>query len=60
MKHLYAGGFGLIIGVALVFWAEPDTNAGAVFIVVGATIACFVVAGILTFVGRLFAKRQVP
>jgi hypothetical protein len=39
----FAAAIGFILGVIAVFWVRPDTNAGAVFIVITVTLICFVV-----------------
>jgi hypothetical protein len=41
----FAAAIGFILGVIAVFWVRPDTNAGAVFIVLIVTLICFVVGG---------------
>lgn len=50
----FAVAIGLILGIAMVWWVRPDTNAGTVFIVVATTLFCFVAGALLTFIGRLF------
>ena len=48
---------GLILGIAMVWWVEPETKAGAVFIVVATALVCFVASVVLTFIGGLFRKK---
>jgi len=49
---------GLLLGIAMVWWVEPETNAGAVFIVVATALVCFVANVVLTAIGGLFSKRH--
>lgn len=48
---------GFLLGVMVVFWVRPETNAGAVFIVVTATIFCFVIGAALDFVLGLLKRN---
>ena len=60
MLKSYALGpaIGLILGFVMVWWIRPDTNAGAVFIVIATTLICFVLGTIITFVSGLLGKRS--
>jgi hypothetical protein len=48
--------FGLLLGIAMVWWVRPDNNAGAIFLVVAATAICFVAGVALNFLMGLFRK----
>ena len=48
--------FGLILGIALVWWVRPDNNAGAVFLVVATTAVCFAAGIALNFLTGLLRK----
>jgi hypothetical protein len=52
----FVAAVGLILGIAMVWWVEPNTSAGAVFIVVATVLLCFVVSVVLNFIGGLFPK----
>jgi hypothetical protein len=54
----FVAAVGLILGFAMVWWVEPQTNAGAVFIVVATALICFVGSFVLSFIGRLFPKEK--
>lgn len=44
MKTLgLAAAVGVILGIAMLWWVRPDTNAGAMVIVVTVTLLCFIV-----------------
>jgi hypothetical protein len=53
----FAAAIGFILGVIMVFWVRPDTNAGAVFIVVTITLLCFVISVALSFILGLFGRK---
>jgi hypothetical protein len=55
-NSVFAAAVGFILGIAIVWWVRPDTNAGTVFIVIATTIFCFVAGVVLTFIGGLFRK----
>jgi hypothetical protein len=52
----FAAAIGFILGVIAVFWVRPDTNAGAVFIVLIVTLICFVVGVVANFILGLFRR----
>jgi hypothetical protein len=58
-NYTLAGAIGLILGFAVVWWVRPDTSAGAVFLVVTATLCCFIAGSILHFVSSI-KPRSVP
>jgi hypothetical protein len=43
--------------VIAVFWVRPDTNAGAVFIVLTVTLICFVAGVVANFILGLFGRK---
>jgi hypothetical protein len=59
-NYAFAAAIGLFLGIAMVWWVRPDTNAGTAFIVVASTIFCFVAGAVLTFVGKLFRTTRSP
>ena len=48
---------GFILGIAMVWWVRPDTNAGAVFIVVAMMALCFVAGVVVSFVLSLLRRK---
>jgi hypothetical protein len=44
-----AAAVGLLLGIAVLWWVVPDTNAGAVFLVVSTTIICIVILRAISF-----------
>lgn len=58
LTNAFSTSLGLFLGIAIVWWVRPDTNAGTVFIVVASTVFCFILGVVLTFVGKLFAKGR--
>jgi hypothetical protein len=52
----FAAAFGLLLGIAMVWWVRPDNNAGAIFLVVAATAICFVAGVALSSLMGLFRK----
>jgi apolipoprotein N-acyltransferase len=57
-NYAFAAAIGLFLGIAIVWWVRPDTNAGTAFIVVASTVFCFILGVVLTFVGKLFASGK--
>ncbi|WP_284271247.1 hypothetical protein [Bradyrhizobium iriomotense] len=57
-SYVFAAASGLFLGIAIVWWVRPDTNAGAAFIVVVATTFCLVSGVVLSFLGKVFAKAR--
>jgi hypothetical protein len=58
MKTLgLAAAVGVILGIAMLWWIRPDTNAGAVVIVVTTTLLCFIIGVIWQTVGRWLRTR---
>jgi uncharacterized membrane protein YdjX (TVP38/TMEM64 family) len=55
-NYAFATAIGLFLGIAMVWWVRPDTNAGTVFIVIASTLFCFIAGVVLTFVVKLFRK----
>jgi hypothetical protein len=58
MTYGFVAAVGLILGIAMVWWVEPETSAGAVFIVVATTLVWFVASVVLRSIGGLFRKNQ--
>jgi heme/copper-type cytochrome/quinol oxidase subunit 2 len=52
-----ASAIGIILGIVMTWWVKPDTNAGAVFIVVTMVLICVVIGAIVNF---LFNFRKSP
>jgi hypothetical protein len=52
-----ASAIGIILGIVMTWWVKPDTNAGAVFIVVTMVLICVVIGAIANF---LFNFRKSP
>ena len=52
-----AAAIGFILGVIIVFWVRPDTNAGAVFIVITITLICFVIGMAGNFAVGLLGRK---
>ena len=52
-----AAAIGFILGVIIVFWVRPDTNAGAVFIVITITLICFVIGMAGNFAVGLLRRK---
>jgi hypothetical protein len=59
-NYIFAAGIGLFLGIAIVWWVRPDTNAGTVFLVVASTLFCFIVGVVLTFVAKLIGTARRP
>ena len=57
-NYAFAASIGLFLGIAIVWWVRPDTNTGAVFIVIASTVFCFISGVVLTFVGKLFGAAR--
>ncbi len=53
----FAAAIGIILGIGLVYWVRPDTDAGAVFIVVTVTLICFVISVAVQSIFSLFKKK---
>jgi hypothetical protein len=47
---------GVVLGIAMVWWVEPATSAGAVFVVVATALVCFVSSVALNLIRGLFRK----
>jgi multisubunit Na+/H+ antiporter MnhG subunit len=58
VKATLAAAIGLLVGVALVWWVRPDASAGAIFIVVAATLVGSVVGALLAFIRSQRAARD--
>lgn len=56
-NYISGSATGFILGIALVWWVRPDTNAGTAFVLVTSTILCFAVGGLLKFIAQLFQNR---
>ena len=54
-NYAFAVATGLVLGFATVWWVRPDTNAGAVFIVVAVMLF---VAGVIPTIAGLFRKSS--
>jgi hypothetical protein len=59
-NYAFAAAVGLLLGIAIVWWVRPDTNAGTAFIVVASTFFCFISGVVLTFAAKLFRKANRP
>ena len=57
MNYGLAAALGFVLGVVAVFWVRPDTNAGAIFIVVTMTLVCFVIGTVANFTLGLFKRK---
>ena len=58
MKSLgLASAIGIMTGIVMIWWVKPDTNAGAVFIVVTMVLICVVVGTVFGFLFNHFRKR---
>ena len=57
-SYTTAAAVGLILGFVMVWWVRPDTNAGAIFLVIATVLLCFVFASIFPVFGRFFRKRN--
>jgi hypothetical protein len=57
----FALAVGLLLGIAMVWWIEPDSN-GAVFLVVTSIISCIAIGYVLRYVLRLDTKigKKIP
>ena len=53
IKATLSAAIGLLLGIALVWWVRPDAQAGAVFIVVAATLIGSVIGALISFVQGL-------
>ena len=47
---------GLLLGVALVGWADPQTSSGRVFLIVICALACNVIGAFYSLLASRFAK----
>ena len=52
-----AAAIGIISGILLLWWVRPDTNAGAMVILVTTTLLCFVVGVIWQAIGGWLRAR---
>jgi phosphotransferase system glucose/maltose/N-acetylglucosamine-specific IIC component len=51
-SHAVAVAIGLFLGIVMVWWVRPDSNAGAVVLIVATTLFCVVIAFVLYFASR--------
>jgi hypothetical protein len=57
---LTATAVGILLGIALVWWAAPQTSSGAVFLIVACVLICNLLGAVVSALASWFAKPGAP